>query len=115
MSYEVYKVIHFLFIFLAISGFSAALIGNYQKKWIKIVGGISSLMILVSGMGLLARIGIGHGDGFPVWVWGKVTFWLLLSILGPVFSKKLTNNRVIGFFVLLLIAFSAAIFAVFKF
>ncbi|WP_127713960.1 SirB2 family protein [Halobacteriovorax sp. HLS] len=91
MSYEVYKVLHVLAIIVTVAGLA---IGYYstQPKHIKIVSGISSFLILVAGMGLLARLGNSHGDGFPAWVVAKIVIWLIISITGPVFAKRLSAS-----------------------
>jgi len=92
------------------------LLGNLNSKWPKIIGGISSLFILVTGMGLIARLGFKHNEAFPTWLWAKMALWLILSAAGPIFSKRLTgNSRVVGFLIILLIAVTAVVFAIYKF
>ena len=91
MSYEVYKVVHLVAILLMVAGLA---IGYYstQPKHIKIISGISSLMVLVGGMGLLARLGVDHGEGFPGWVVLKIVIWLIMAITGPVFARRLSSS-----------------------
>jgi uncharacterized membrane protein SirB2 len=113
MSYEVYKVIHVLAILLMVAGLA---IGYYstQPKHIKIITGVSSLLVLVGGMGLLARLGVSHGQGFPGWVSAKLAIWLVMSITGPVLAKRLSpvvKPKVFwGFIFLLFVAIYLAVY-----
>src|SRR3972149_1801000 len=45
------------------------------------IHGISVLIILVAGFGLLARLGYLSVDPWPIWVWLKVTIWLILALI----------------------------------
>lgn len=87
ISYPVYKFIHLLAVVIFFSGAAVSLYGNAPKH-LKVLGGVASLFIFVAGMGLLARIGLDHGAGFPFWVWGKMAIWLALTILVPVAAKR---------------------------
>ncbi len=115
ISYETYKLIHVASIFLTLWAGGISLVGKVNAKWLKILGGVASLFIFVSGMGLMARLGVSHGEGWPLWIKAKVGFWLALAILGPIFDKRLQNNRPIASLFLLAIAILAASFAIFKF
>ena len=42
--------------------------------------GLGALLILVGGFGMLARLGVMHGAGFPGWIWLKLGIWVLLAI-----------------------------------
>ncbi|OUR99861.1 hypothetical protein A9Q84_02200 [Halobacteriovorax marinus] len=91
MSYEFYKFLHIAFIIIVAAGLGVAY-HSTQPKYFKILTGISSLLILVTGMGLLARIGVSHGDGFPGWVIVKMCLWLVLAVAGPVLAKRLPDS-----------------------
>lgn len=112
ISYEVYKIIHILCILLTVA---ALAVGYYsaQPKHIKIISGVTSLLILVSGMGLLARIGVSHGQGFPTWVMVKMMLWLVIAIAGPVLAKRLSATvkpkAFWGFIALFLVAICLAV------
>lgn len=41
--------------------------------------GLGALLILVGGFGMLARLGVMHGAGFPGWLWLKIVIWVLLA------------------------------------
>ncbi|MFZ8932546.1 MAG: SirB2 family protein [Bacteriovoracaceae bacterium] len=115
INYEVYKIIHISAIFFTLYCGGIALIGKVNAKWIKILGGVASLFIFISGMGLMARIGVSHGEGWPLWIKAKVGLWVALAALGPIFDKRLQNNRPIASLFLLALAILAASFAIFKF
>jgi uncharacterized membrane protein SirB2 len=55
--------------------------------------GISSFIILVGGMGLLARLGISHKEGWPLWAYLKLGFWLIIVALVPILSKKIQHSQ----------------------
>lgn len=111
MSYEVYKFLHFICLFMFISGISASFLMENPPKIAKIMSGISSFLILVAGMGLLART--MPGEKWPGWIHAKITIWGLVAVLGPVLAKRLKSNRglaLIGILVLTFVAVGLAIY-----
>jgi uncharacterized membrane protein len=82
MSYEFYKIIHYLAIFAVFLGLGGAIMAQMlnkgpkypEKKIVAITHGVGMLAILVSGFGLLARLGVVGNT--PPWVWIKLTIWL---------------------------------------
>lgn len=122
MSYQVYKFIHVLsviFLFVAIGGF--AIHGanggtketNGARKMLAIVHGVALFLIFGAGMGLMARLGIKHGGGWPVWLYIKTAVWLLLGASMVLLNRKPAMGKV-WFFVLPLVGAIAAYSAVFK-
>ncbi|PIP95916.1 MAG: hypothetical protein COW00_01625 [Bdellovibrio sp. CG12_big_fil_rev_8_21_14_0_65_39_13] len=93
MSYEFYKVLHLAMIFIFIGSAAFQFASTTAQKSVKIATGVTSFLILVGGMGLLARIGISHGAGFPGWVWAKMAIWLVIAAATPILGKRLVNNR----------------------
>lgn len=85
MSYEFYKILHLTGIILLFSGLTGLLtvrvlgieITGKAKSIVFISHGIGSLITLVGGFGLLARLGII--GGLPLWVYGKLLIWLILG------------------------------------
>lgn len=106
-SYQAYKVVHLWSILLFLTTMAIGLSAKQATKFSKIMIGISSLTILVGGMGMMARLGIKHGEGWPTWLNLKMIIWLLLSVLGPIFLKKLLRNRILALYFLLSLAFAA--------
>jgi uncharacterized membrane protein SirB2 len=86
MSYEVYKLLHLLGIFLlfgALGGLAAIRVatspGRGEGKAFKILHGIALALMLVAGFGMLARLGMGSPGTWGAWVWIKIVIWLLLG------------------------------------
>jgi hypothetical protein len=85
MSYEFYKIIHvtgIILLFASLGGFATFRVFATKEsnrkayKTLAMTHGISLLIVLVAGFGLIARTGIAEG-GFPLWIYGKLGIWLL--------------------------------------
>src|SRR5258708_2098765 len=85
MSVEFYRVVHVSGILLLFSGL-AGLWGTYAsgsapKKSLRIalssIHGIGMVVLLVSGFGLAAKLGLV--GSLPVWLYLKMSVWLLLG------------------------------------
>ncbi len=88
MSYITYKLIHLLGIFtllIALAGMAAHAAAGHAKaenkgyRTLLALHGVGALIALTGGFGLLARMGVQHGDLFPGWVWSKLALWILLG------------------------------------
>lgn len=106
ISLEIYKALHYVAIFsvvLALGGLGFVGVIDQQRHhpWRKaasIAHGVGVFLILLSGFGLLARLGMT--DGLPVWVWLKVA--VLLFVGGAlVLIKRLPKGM--GLWLLLLV------------
>jgi uncharacterized membrane protein SirB2 len=101
MSYVTYKLIHYFGIFLLIAVLGAALGRRsatseddpLRKRWAALHG-IALFVILLGGFGLMARIGIDHGEPFPGWLWTKFGIWALLG--GVLFLARRWQNRALS-------------------
>ncbi len=89
MSYLDYKFLHFLAIlalFLSIGAF----VGEGLKLRIRTVAfaghGLALIFILVSGFGMLAKIGIK--GNIPNFVWYKLAIWFALGFVPPILRKR---------------------------
>ncbi|MGB0452508.1 MAG: hypothetical protein ACPGJV_02250 [Bacteriovoracaceae bacterium] len=108
LSYEFYKFFHIIAIIGFFSLVGAQFLGDAKAKWIKILAGVLSFFILVGGMGLLARIGVNHGEGFPAWVWIKIVIWAIIAILTPVLNKRVGSKRTLAWLFILILGYTAA-------
>lgn len=88
MSYQVYKILHVVMIVVFFSSMAMSSVRKEKSRSAMIITGLSLVMILVSGMGLVARIGIPHGVSWPVWLNIKVAIWAVVGIGGHVVMKR---------------------------
>ncbi|MCB1077700.1 MAG: hypothetical protein KDM64_07735 [Verrucomicrobiae bacterium] len=87
MSPEFYKVIHLIGLICLFTGIGGFLTYGFDHaprvKMVGILHGVGLLLLLVSGFGMTAKLGVG----FPVWVILKLVLWLVLGAL-LAFAKK---------------------------
>lgn len=100
ISYTTYRLIHILgilILFLALGGLGLRARddeGRSDARGRRLVAathGIGLFVVLLGGFGMLARLGIT--DGFPGWIWAKLTIWGVLgaSLLLPRFVPALAR------------------------
>ena len=86
MSALVYQILHvaagFLLVAYTFQAFAAP--SPEKRKGVLMMSGIASLVMLVGGFGLLAKLDLG----FPSWVLIKVILWLVLSALAGIAFRK---------------------------
>ena len=106
MSYMTYKLVHLfgLFtLFVALAGMAAHAASGQEKtqnpgyKGLLILHGIGALVALTGGFGLLARVGVQHGEMFPGWVFAKLTLWLVVGGLIALPYRNRTLAKVLPF------------------
>jgi uncharacterized membrane protein SirB2 len=114
ISYEVYKIVHLFSIMLLISGLGISFFA-VDSKPIKIMTGIATLMVLVAGMGLMARLGLGHSEPWPLWIKMKMLIWLLIGVGGAIVAKRFPQFGKVAYVLCLILFLVAAIAANFKF
>lgn len=83
MSYEFYKLLHLLSVLFLFTALGSLLVratdaGGGVKRLASIVHGVSLVLILVAGFGLMARLGLT--EGLPGWVIAKIVVWLLIGL-----------------------------------
>jgi hypothetical protein len=94
MSYHVYKLLHFVGIFMVLValggiGLHMATGGTKEfanRKLIGMIHGLGLFLSLFAGFGLLARLGLVQG--MPAWAVGKLVVWLLLGGIPALFYRK---------------------------
>lgn len=85
--YEILHVIGIAMVFLTIGGVSIHAANGGTKNTsttrplIGSIHGLGSLLVLVGGFGMLARLGFLHGANFPGWLWVKIIVWVILSVV----------------------------------
>jgi len=93
MSLEFYKILHIiglLSLFTGIGGFLAY--GSDQVRRVKMVGilhGMGWLLVLVSGFGMQAKLGVG----FPWWIFVKLLILVALGALLAVAKRGILSPR----------------------
>ena len=118
LSYETYKLIHLLgviFLFLSLGGYltfasSKTLV---SRRLIAITHGISIIIILIAGFGLLARLGFMAFQSWPLWVWTKLVIWLILAVI-VILIRRMPELRVSLWFIVPILGVIAAYMAIFK-
>lgn len=110
ISYEVYKVVHLAAIFAFLMGSAVILLAQPSGKFWKIWTGIATFLVLLGGMGLQARLGMG----WQPWMIAKVVIWFLITGAGHMIAKRFPAGGFFGFLLTYGLAFFAAWLAVFK-
>lgn len=100
--FSFYKVVHLLGVvtlFTALGGTVLhALNGgtrhsNAGRGLVGALHGISLLLILIGGFGMMARLGIAQ-SGFPGWIYAKLGIWVALPFLGMLGARKPEYSRI---------------------
>ena len=90
MPYEFYQFLHLLGLIGVVSGFTNLLLSeDYSKKAMKFYG-ISILVMLVAGFGMIARLGLSVHTG---WIGLKLIIWIWLSIAIPMIVKRYPQRK----------------------
>ncbi len=111
--YETYKTIHFISLAVLVTGFALQFYGAGNKLH-RILTGVATLTMLVSGMGLLARIGVSHGEPWPLWVNVKMAVWFVVGVGGAVVARRFPRLHRPAYWVMLALVATAATSAVHK-
>ena len=122
MPYLTYKLIHLLGIFallVALGGMAAHAASGRSKKenpnhrTLLAFHGLGSVLALVGGFGLLARLNLEAQGLLPGWIWAKVALWLLLGGMVALPYRKVGWARAL-LVALPFLAFVGALLAVYK-
>jgi len=123
MSILFYKSIHILGIALllvALGGLCGSLMAgvdpntNRARKTIGITHGIALLLILISGFGMIAKLGTVEGySPWGGWFWVKLLIWIFLGGVTVLLRRSLNLAKPFWFIIPLLV-FLAAYMALYK-
>ncbi len=91
-----YKVIHLAGVIGLFTSFGAILASSGAcekcRKGATVLHGISLLLLLAAGFGLLAKL---YQNQFHPWVIGKLVIWVLLGVAPVLAKRKVVPNPVI--------------------
>lgn len=91
MDPNIYRVIHVLAVIL-LAGLAFASFANpaqTAKRKVLIASGVCSLLALIAGFGLVAKLGIPFP--FPTWILVKLGCWLGLSAMAGIAYRQPKN------------------------
>ena len=83
MDANIYKIIHLTGISLLAIGVGGMMANGSTRKTFAMCQGIGLLVMLVSGFGLLAKLGLGY----PTFAIVKTVLWLVIGMLPMIFRK----------------------------
>lgn len=95
MSAEIYKLIHIFCLITVTACLGVGYLGAKPNKVVRILGMTASMILMVAGMGLLARNYTGMP--WPNWVKAKLVIWGVIAIGGPIMAKRLTQFKGVAF------------------
>lgn len=93
------------------------LVMNLSKRGsllFKILYGLSTLLVLLSGVALFPSANISSSPPYPLWVWGKFLAWTSLAFVVPILIKRTPNFVGKISFVFLIIILAAAYLGIYK-
>jgi uncharacterized membrane protein SirB2 len=114
ISYDIYKILHVFSVVFFISVLGIQIFLAEKNKKLSIFSGILSLFVLVGGMGLLARLGVSHQGGWPMWATIKLVIWFLIAAGFPIILKRSPKLKPYLWYPLVGLVFIAIYLAVIK-
>ena len=117
MNLEFYKVVHIVAAFVLLSAlgvlYTAYARKEHQFKHRSLIlsaHGLCLILIMISGFGMLAKLGIM--SQLPMWVILKLLIWLAIGIL-PIFAKRFQRYAYSVWFLTLALAAFAVMLAIY--
>ena len=100
MSYSLFHVLHLVSLFIFVGIVFAAVINPVpeQRKTMLMWSGITSMLVLIAGLGLLGITKVG----FPMWVIVKLVCWFLIAGLVGM-AYRMPDKRVMLIFLTVLL------------
>ncbi len=112
MSYEFYKVVHLAGLVTLFASLGAlAVVPAERRKPFMALHGIATVVMLVAGFGLLAKLNLMGNLG--MWVYAKLGIWLAFGVI-PVVLKRKPNLAVPMLLVSIALGAVAAFLAITK-
>lgn len=99
MSYNFYKIMHLMGIFMVLSCLGATSVhimsggnkANYLKrKLVSMTHGIGLVLVFIAGFGMMAKQGLKFSENN--WLFAKIAIWLYLG-MAPVIIYKMSPQR----------------------
>jgi len=120
MSLLAYRLIHILSIMLLFTAMGGLLLASRagvttgaSRKTAGLTHGLALLLLLVSGFGALAKLGLSNPGIWPVWLWLKLLIWLLFGAV-IVLIRRAPRSTALLWWALPLLGALAAYLALFK-
>ncbi len=119
MPYEFYKFLHFVGLFTLITMIGAVIYQTWShgdatikaRRWLMIFHGIAVTIILVSGFGLMAKLGMM--SGWPPWIWVKLATWTFVIVV-PSLVMRIPATRKFMWWLFPIILFATAFSVTYK-
>src|SRR4051794_35285224 len=120
MSLAAYRVIHILSMMLMFTALGGLLLASragvttgVSRKTAGMTHGIAMILLLVSGFGALARIGLSNPGIWPAWLWLKALIWLVFGGI-IVLIRRAPRSSAVLWWILPLLGALAAYLAIYK-
>lgn len=118
MPFEAYIVIHLIGVIMVFMAFGALVFHQLShpkeilphRRLIMMTHGFGLLIVLVGGFGLLHKLGLE--GSWPLWVWLKITIWIILGG-GVAFVLRKPRFAMLNWYLLMVLFACAALLAKF--
>ena len=118
-SYATYKIVHLTGLFMIFMAYGSLLLNGMQRggkkfayrKFPGLTHGLGLVIALIGGFGLLARTGVT--SPWPLWVWLKLSIWIVYGFASPFVRKSPLMAKTL-WFVIIGLGITAAYLANFK-
>lgn len=101
MKIQIYQIVHvfsvILLIGLTFSAFAAP--QAHRKRWLSIATGVLSLLVLVSGFGMISVV---YSNQFAGWMIVKLVAWLGIAAFAGIVFRKPNKATLFGWLTVLL-------------
>jgi len=111
MNIQIYQVMHVLSAILltAVTFQAFAAPTPERRKRTLMFSGILSVLVLIGGFGLMAKLGLKFGDNH--WLFVKITSWLVVSAMAGIAFRAPGKIRLLS--LVTIIAVAAAVYTVY--